>query len=111
MILDLVSPLGRRVAAAQGRIESGQLANMRLYRVSTTVHTRLLGEARTLCGRSLFHNGQFAWQFINRGDVLAGYLPAHAVPGQRDVCLRCSASPVMRATAAIDEARRAAVTR
>lgn len=108
--LDLTSPLGARVLACGGRLESGQLANMRLYRRSSdVVHTRLLGEDRTLCGRSLYHNRQLAWQFIHRGDVASGRLPSGSWPGDRDACKVCSASPVIRATAEIARARHEAL--
>lgn len=110
MILDLTSPLGARVLACGGKLESGQLANMRLYRRrSDVIHTRLLGEDRTLCGRSLYHNRQLAWQFIHRGDIAAGRLPSGSWPGERNACKVCSASPVIRATAKIAGARREAL--
>lgn len=114
MILDLASPLGMRLGKAQGRIESGMLANMRTYRLPArpAVHTRILGEDRTLCGRSLHHNDQWAWQFIHRGSVLEGHPPS----GSRDhrygrSCKRCNRSPVLVACFAIADARSRAVSR
>jgi hypothetical protein len=108
MTLDLNSPVGRRVVAAGGRIESGQIANMRtlLLPAEPKTHTRLLGESSTLCGRPLSNHGHFAWQFQHRGDVAAGQLPAGSDPADRDACRRCSASPVIRATAEIAATRR-----
>lgn len=108
--LALDSPLGRRVLAAQGKIESGQLANMKTYRLprEARIHTRILGEDRTLCGRSLQHNGQWAWQFIHRGAVMDA-LPSGAY-GDRDSCAACSKNVIVRITADVSALKRASVT-
>lgn len=108
MILDLNTPLGARVLRSQGRIESGQLANMRTYLRNETVHVRILGEDRTLCGRSLRHAGQWAWQFIHRGHVGTS-LPSGSYPGERHACQICTKNPVVQATAAVVNARRRAI--
>ena len=110
--LDLSTEIGRRVIAAQGRIESGQLANMRTYRLpaAAKIHVRLLGEDRTLCGRSLRHAGEWAWQFIHRGQV-GESLPSGSYPGDRDACARCAENPIVTATAEVVAARRRAITR
>lgn len=100
-LLDLDTELGQRVLRAAGRIESGQLANMRLYRRSSDIiHTRLRGEDRTLCGRSVYHAGQNAWQFVHNGRVGMS-LPSGSDPGDRNACKQCSRSPVVRVTATI----------
>lgn len=68
--LDLNTPLGQQLLRARGRLESGELANMRTYRLPRDVkgHVRVLGASRTLCGRPLHgHLGRWAWQFIHRG--------------------------------------------
>ena len=115
-VLDLASPLGRRVAEHKGVIESGMLANMRLYRIDyrARIHTRIVGEDRTLCGKSLRHNDQWAWQFIHRGNVLDGHMPSgsdtdHWRPGHAAPCQSCEKSPVLQATKAISKAQRQAV--
>ena len=112
VILDLLSPLGERVLKAKGVIESGQIANMRTYRLArdAKTHVRLLGEDRTLCGRSLRHNGEWAWQFIHRGTV-GQSLPSGSYPGERDACAKCARNPAIAATAEIVNTRRRVMSR
>jgi hypothetical protein len=106
--LDLNSRLGHRLLESGGKIESGQIANMRTYMLPAwpKTHTRILGESRTLCGRSLRNNGQWAWQFINTGSVQLGHPPSGS--RGRDACAQCARSPVLRATFEIADARRSA---
>jgi hypothetical protein len=100
------SPLGRRLIESGGVIESGHIANMRTYRLPAwpKVHTRVLGESKTLCGVPLHNHGEWAWQFIHRG-VFGQRLPSGAHTGDRDHCTRCARSPVLRATQAANDAR------
>ncbi len=104
--LDLTSDLGQRLLRAGGTIESGQIANMRLYlqRVDT-VHVRIVGEDRTLCGRSLVHHDQWAWQFIHRGQ--AGMTLPSGIEG-RNGCKVCQQNPIVVGTHAVVVARRQA---
>jgi hypothetical protein len=103
-MIPIESPLGQRVIAAQGALESGMLANMRTYRLprEPRIHVRLVGEERTLCGRSLFHNAQYAWQFINRGRF-AQALPSGANDDR--TCRVCASNEAVAATAAVEYAR------
>lgn len=104
--LDVGSALAQRVLAAQGRIESGEIANMRTYRLPSEpkIHTRLLGEGTTLCGVPLTgHEGQWAWQFIHRGSF------GSRMPSGSDgpnACQRCARSKILRITAYVAAARR-----
>jgi hypothetical protein len=95
---------------ANGRIESGMIANMRTYLLpyEAKIHTRILGESRTLCGRSLFHNNQYAWQFINTGNFSEGHMPSGSNDPRR-ACSRCSRSLVLQVTKTISDARSAAL--
>jgi hypothetical protein len=100
--------LVERVVACGGVLESGMLANMRTYLLprETTIHTRLVGEGRTLCGRPLRgFEGRWAWQFVNRG-TFAASMPSGS---QGDsACQQCARSPVLVATAEAVEAKRRA---
>lgn len=109
-MIDMLSPLGQRLLRSGGKIESGQIANMRTYLLPrrACIHVRILGESTTLCGRAWMPGG---WQFINRGDVTAGHVPAHADEGDRDACKACAKTPVMQAVYTIARARRKAFGR
>lgn len=109
VLIDQLTPLGRRIQLAHGVLESGQLANMRTYRLprEVKIHTRLVGENRTLCGRKLRNNDQWAWQFIHRGSVAQGNLPSGSIGP--DACKQCCDTPVMRAGRTIYEVKREAL--
>lgn len=108
-IINLDSKLGRRVMKSGGRIESGRIANMRthLLPLDAKIHTRLLHESRTLCGRSIYNNNENAWQWIHRGEIQSGQMPSGSEG--RDACSVCARNPVLKATLVIAQARRNAL--
>ena len=105
-------PIVDRLIKGGGILESGQIANMRTYLLpkEAKTHTRILGEGRTLCGRSLRHNEQWAWQFINRG-TFASELPVGAGTWEYDHCTRCAKSLALSITEQVVIARRKAYQR
>lgn len=92
------------IAAGTTALESGNLANMRTLRANSTVHTRLLTQRRTLCGRPLMTVHGWSWQFINRGDAVAGRVPAGA-DDFTDGCKSCQRSAVLQMAMSIAEKR------
>lgn len=105
----LDTPNGRALVRAGGTIESGMIANMRTYLlpVDPKRHVRILGMDRTLCGRSLVNNDQWAWQFCARGNVVEGRVPGYMI--KRGGCAQCLSSPFMQVTLRIAEERRQAM--
>lgn len=108
--IHLDSPIARQLIAMGGAIESGHLANMRTYKLpkEPKIHTRIVGSDRTLCGRSLRNHGQFAWQFINRGEF-ANRLPSGSSVHNRDHCTQCAQHMVLQITQTVSDARRNAL--
>lgn len=85
-----------RLLACGGTLEGGEIANMRTYRLpaNPVIHTRLLSERKTLCGKTWSPGG---WQFTSRGSF--GDRPPHGTfPGERYACAACNRSIIMRMT-------------
>ena len=85
------------------------IANMRTYLLPREPkrHVRILGMDRTLCGRALVNNGEWAWQFCARGNVVEGRVPGYMI--ERGGCAQCLRSPFMQVTLRIAEERRSAM--
>lgn len=100
-VIDIDSPLGKRLLAAGLRLEDGQIANMNTFRLPARpcFHTRIVGEGRTLCGRSWMPGG---WQFCSQGTY--GERAPHNVR-DRDACKSCAKHPVLARTLAAEDAK------
>lgn len=93
--------LFNRVMASEGKLEAGMIANMNTHLLprEPKLHVRLLGERKTLCGKTWMPGG---WQFTSRGSF------GHHAPwgtDDRDVCKGCRANAALDMTIEAEAAR------